>query len=161
MHATFLMFDRPMPHPIAHTARIDRVTDANDVRACLAIRHTVFVEEQGVPVELEIDDHDHGDAAHFAITVDGEIVGTARLCLFGMVAKIQRVAVLKAARGQGRGAALIQYLAAHARENTPDKRIALDAQTHAITFYERLGFKTVGTPFDDAGIPHIRMELPL
>lgn len=147
-----------MPHQDSEHVRIDRVADEETLSDCLAIRHAVFVEEQGVPVELEIDEHDHSSAIHFAVYLDAGLVGTARLCLFNGVAKIQRVAVSKEARGSGLGAKLVDHLVRYARTAKLAPKIALDAQAHATGFYERLGFKTVGTPFDDAGIPHIRME---
>jgi len=138
--------------------RIDKVDGPDDVQTCLDIRNTVFVEEQGVPVDMEIDAQDHGGATHFLGRLNGKPVAAARICVFYGVAKIQRVAMLVEARGNGHGAALVAHLMDHVRQKNLAPVIALDSQTHATGFYERLGFLSVGEPFDDAGIPHIRME---
>ncbi|KNG93794.1 GNAT family N-acetyltransferase [Pseudaestuariivita atlantica] len=132
----------------------------DDVDTCWAIRRTVFVDEQGVPPELEPDEHDTTDALHVLATVEDEPVGAARIIPYGTTAKIGRVAVLKEHRGQGIGAQLIhacQHLAA-AQGAT---RTILGAQLSAISFYERLGYHRFGEVFDDAGIDHIMMERSL
>lgn len=138
---------------------IEQIAEPSDIKTALAIRHTVFVEEQGVSLDMEIDEHDHADAIHFLGRLKGQPVATARLCLMGGVAKIQRVAMLIEARGGGHGAALVTHLVSYATTISLAPVIALDSQTHATGFYERLGFVTTGEPFDDAGIPHIRMEM--
>ena len=119
----------------------------------MALRWTVFVEEQGVPEADELDGSDVGGTMIMA-KCGGDLVGTARFHLAGDVIKISRVCVHPAARGSGIGAQLIEFLcnpqcAKHAR---------LDAQTDALAFYRRLGFLPVGEDFLDAGIPHRRME---
>ncbi len=128
---------------------------------CYALRHKVFVEEQGVPVALEIDEHDETNAHHIMVLDGDSVIGTARLCQFGDVAKIQRVAVAKSARGQGLGRQLVKSLIETARQRAVGKFIALDAQTHATRFYQSMGFEITGEPFDDAGIEHIHMRQPL
>lgn len=118
------------------------------------VRYTVFIKEQGVPKELELDDDD--PLAWHALLFDGvSPVGTARLLPSG---KIGRLAVLQPYRGQGYGTMLMQALIAHGKE----KGIAhfyLHAQTTALAFYERLGFKANGPVFNEAGIAHQRMDL--
>lgn len=138
--------------------KIEPARNANQRRACYALRHRVFVEEQGVPVELEVDEHDEDGAFHIMGMVDETLVATARLCVFDDVAKIQRVAVDKRHRGKSYGRAVILELMERARQNPAVVTIALDAQTQAIGFYKALGFHPTGKPFDDAGIDHIRME---
>ena len=122
------------------------------------MRHKVFVEEQGVPIELEIDEYDHQDAVHFLGRIDKELVSVARVCLIGSVAKIQRMAVLPSARGKKLGALIIDEMLLHIRQHQLANRVGLDAQTHATGFYERKGFRRQGEVFDDAGIDHIYME---
>ena len=120
-----------------------------------AIRLTVFVDEQKVPLEEELDAAD-AHCIHFvARDVEGQAVGCARLLPDG---HIGRVAVLKALRGHGVGRALMQAAVAHARK-LGFKTVALNAQTQAQGFYETLGFHAEGDGFPDAGIPHIRMVL--
>ena len=120
------------------------------------IRISVFVEEQHVPAELEMDDMD-ARSLH-ALAFDGnQAVGTGRLLPDG---HIGRMAVLKAWRGRGAGAALLERLIAAARERG-DREALLSAQVHALGFYRRHGFVPYGEVYDEAGIPHQAMRLKL
>jgi ElaA protein len=123
-----------------------------DLPPCWAIRRVVFIEEQAVPEELEVDGLD-AEALHLLATLDERPVGTARMLLKGDTGKIGRVAVLKEMRGRGIGAALIR---AAVEELTARgfRRAKLGSQVHAIPFYEGLGFVAEGPVYDDAGIPH-------
>lgn len=136
-----------------------KITVTDDFDACMAIRRTVFVQEQNVPEELEQDDHD-ATAVHLLAVADGVPVGTARLLIDGTTAKIGRVALLPQARGKGAGAALMRAALdeLRARGVTTAK---LGAQTHALVFYEKLGFSAYGPEYDDAGIPHRDMSRTL
>lgn len=134
------------------------VTD--DITACRALRRTVFIEEQGVSEADEIDDLD-GQATHLLATVEGRPVGSARLLTYGSTGKIGRVCVLADQRGTGLGAALIRAAVEHFRTQPGITSVKLGAQTHALGFYERLGFTAYGPEYDDAGIPHRDMLLPL
>ncbi len=138
---------------------------ADEIAACLAIRRAVFVAEQNVPEALEQDEHDAGGATHFLALLDGVATGTGRLRIIGepttRKGKIQRVAVLKPARGTGLGVALMNAMRAHVEAVGQVGIITLGAQTHATGFYERLGYRPHGDVFDDAGIPHIEMRLDL
>ena len=119
------------------------------------IRTKVFVEEQRVPPELELDGLD-ATSFHFLATLSsGETIGTARLLSTG---QIGRMAVLQQFRGRGIGAKLLAACIAGAKERGVP-RIFLHAQTHAIEFYARFGFVAIGEEFDDAGIPHREMVL--
>ncbi|WP_413719465.1 GNAT family N-acetyltransferase [Silicimonas sp. MF1-12-2] len=129
------------------------VTD--DLETVLAIRRTVFIEEQGVTVEDEVDGKDP-HAIHLIATSNGNAVGTARLLMSGKVGKIGRVAVLKEARGTGLGKALVLF-AVEELSRRCAARAMLGAQTHAIGFCEALGFSVYGPEFLDAGIPHREM----
>jgi len=123
---------------------------------CLAIRMTVFVHEQQVPAELELDEYD-GIATHLLLTEDGRPLATARLVDKYGVAKIGRVAVAKDARGQGLGLRIMQAVLEEARGQGFTEAM-LDSQSYAIPFYEKLGFVAEGEEFDDAGIPHRLMR---
>lgn len=120
------------------------------------IRRLVFIEEQAVPVEEEWDGLDP-DCLHILAWHGSKALGTARLLPDG---HIGRVAVLAEARGLGIGVALMQATIEAARSHG-HAHVELAAQTHALPFYERLGFVAFGDEFIDAGIPHRNMRLPL
>ncbi|WP_397476273.1 GNAT family N-acetyltransferase [Pusillimonas sp.] len=125
-------------------------------RSAQAIRHQVFVEEQNVPIELELDEHDAG-AAH-AVALKGEVaVGTGRLL---PDAHIGRMAVLKSHRGTGVGAMLLSALVDEAGRRGCSS-VVLAAQCHAQGFYLAQGFAPEGAEFMDAGILHIQMRKKL
>ncbi|TKA95148.1 GNAT family N-acetyltransferase [Cereibacter changlensis] len=131
-----------------------------DIAACRALRRTVFIEEQGVPEADEIDDLD-GEAIHLLAEVEGRPVGSARLLVRGETGKIGRVCVLAEQRGTGLGAALIRAAVAELRHIPGVRQAKLGAQTHALGFYEKLGFTALGPEYIDAGIPHRDMVLAL
>lgn len=136
-----------------------RIEVTTDQPTCFALRHLVFVAEQGVPIEEEIDDLD--PSATHLLAWDGAIpVGAARVVFDGDTAKIGRVCVLAQARGTGLGVALIRHAVEVARAKGATTA-RLGAQTHALGFYEKLGFAAFGPIYLDAGIDHRDMELPL
>jgi predicted GNAT family N-acyltransferase len=126
--------------------------DAN--REAQRIRFAVFVEEQGVPAELEMDEMDalclHALAFH-----ENLAIGTGRLLPDG---HIGRMAVMKPWRGRGIGAALLRRLIQAARERG-DREVLLSAQVHALGFYRAQGFTAFGEVYEEAGIPHRAMRL--
>ncbi|MBT2788977.1 MULTISPECIES: GNAT family N-acetyltransferase [unclassified Halomonas] len=125
-------------------------------QAASEIRRRVFIDEQNVPQDEEWDGLDP-ECQHFLALLDGQPVGTARLL---PDAHIGRVAVLADARGTGIGVLLMQA-AIEAARHAGHAQVALSAQVHALTFYERLGFVAHGKEFLDAGIPHREMTLSL
>ena len=137
-----------------------KIEETRDITTCRALRRTVFIEEQGVSEGDEVDDKDD-DAIHLLATLNGTPVGSARLLVIGEVGKIGRVCVLKSARGTGLGAQLMRAAVDRFRSVPGVKKVKLGAQTHALGFYERLGFTVFGPEFDDAGIPHREMVLVL
>ncbi|WP_284892736.1 GNAT family N-acetyltransferase [Cobetia amphilecti] len=120
------------------------------------IRRVVFIEEQQVPQEEEWDGRDDA-CEHFLVHLDGRTVGTARLLPDGHVG---RVAILSEARGLGLGQRLMEAVI-HASRQAGHAEVLLDAQTHALEFYQRLGFTAYGDEFLEAGIPHRSMRLIL
>lgn len=121
------------------------------------IRFEVFVVEQGVPPELEIDSMDPACVHAVASRPSGPVVGTGRLLPDG---HIGRMAVARDARGHGVGAALLLSLMEAARQRG-HLQVELFSQVHAQPFYERFGFVVIGPPFDDAGIDHVPMRARL
>ena len=136
-----------------------QIGETRDIAVCRALRRAVFIEEQGVSEADEVDGRD-GEAVHLLATRDGVAVGTARLLITGSKGKIGRVCVLPGARGTGLGAALIAAALESLRKRGCATAV-LGAQTHALGFYERLGFAAFGPEYLDAGIPHRDMELSL
>ncbi|THA65627.1 GNAT family N-acetyltransferase [Streptomyces sp. A0958] len=153
------------PRPPWYVTRT--VTGEQDRAACFQLRKDVFVGEQNVPEEIEYDAYD-ADAVHvIAVAADGTALGTGRL-LHGpaaaaktggdpAVGSLGRLAVSKDARGLGVGAALVRAIEDAARDNGL-AAVDLHAQTHALRFYERLGYVAYGPEFPDAGIPHRAMR---
>src|SRR5207249_4834562 len=133
-----------------------------------SVRRRVFIEEQGVSEEEEIDAHDRDpavvrSAAHVLARLHGKAVATGRLLLdyaAGRNAHVGRVAVLAEQRGKGIGREVMLALQALARERG-FPGITLAAQLHAIGFYERLGYVVRGEIFLDAGIEHRWMDVQL
>lgn len=120
------------------------------------IRYAVFVEEQGVPREIELDERDAA-CVHAIARLDGRAVGTARLL---PDAHVGRMAVLAECRGRGVGCRLLEALLERARERG-DREVALSAQVQARGFYERHGFAAFGEVYEEAGIPHQDMRRTL
>jgi predicted GNAT family N-acyltransferase len=137
--------------------RIIEIDFASDLmRDAFELRFEVFVDEQGVPRELEVDEYDPG-ATHLVAIRDHKVVGTLRMLEHGGTAKVGRVAVRAALRRTGIGARLMDRAAAIALERG-FAEIVLHAQVAVAGFYRRLGYIEEGEPFDEAGIPHIAMR---
>ena len=147
--------------------KVVQITTSGEMRQALSIRRRVFIEEQRVPEELEIDEHDDDPATvttafHVLVRLDGLPVATGRLVLDESDGRshIGRVAVLAELRRGGLGRAVMLALHDLAREHDAAS-ITLAAQLHAIGFYERLGYAAYGDIFLDAGIEHRWMDTTL
>jgi predicted GNAT family N-acyltransferase len=116
------------------------------------IRFSVFVEEQGVPRDIELDEHD-AFSLHAIVFDQEKPVATGRLLPDG---HIGRMAVLKPWRGRGIGSALLESLIAAAKRRG-DREIVLSAQVHAVEFYRAHGFRPEGEVYEEAGIAHQAM----
>ncbi|MEO8242695.1 MAG: GNAT family N-acetyltransferase [bacterium] len=136
------------------------VVETRDIALCQHLRRVVFTLEQGVSVADEVDGRD-SEARHLLALRDGIPVGTARLLTESDYGKIGRVCVLAEARGAGVGAALIRAGVALFRGVPGVSKVKLGAQTHALGFYEALGFHAIGDIYQDAGIAHRDMVLAL
>ena len=121
------------------------------------IRKKVFVEEQGIPLHLEIDEFDQ-TATHFVVLEKDEPIAAARIReTEPNVGKVERVCVLPTHRRKHLGVLLMNALEEHAKQSGW-KKLKLNAQTSAIPFYEKLAYQVTSPEFDDAGIPHRAME---
>lgn len=141
------------------TYQIQRVTTEQELADALSVRRLVFIEEQEVPEDLEIDEHDTLDSGtiHFVVYREGNPVGASRLRTYAPgVGKIERVAVAKTERGTGLGRQIMLAMEELAKQHGYDS-LKLNAQTQAQRFYEKLGYEPFGDLFDDAGIEHIAM----
>lgn len=134
--------------PVNYTAHRDQL---------LAIRRSVFIEEQNVPEALEWDEIDERCYHVLAFAADGAPIGTGRLLLDG---HIGRMAVLKAWRGKSVGSAILKMLLVLAQKEG-FAAVRLHAQTHAVGFYAKHGFEATGKEFMEAGIPHRAMTIKL
>lgn len=134
---------------------IKRVLSQADLVQVFTIRIRVFVREQRVPAEIELDIDDQR-AIHFLASISGKAVGTARVVMRHGDAKIGRMAVLKSFRRKGVGAALLRR-AILASTRLHARQIYLHAQVAVTGFYESKGFRAVGRIFDEAGIAHRKM----
>ena len=149
------------------TRAVRRVETDDELADALAVRRTVFVDEQGVPPDLETDAFDDPDAATHFVAYDGDAaVGAARLRPYEgeetddgeppMRAKVERVAVRAERRGEGWGARLMDAVEAEARRSGFEG-LVLHAQTPVEGFYRARGYRTVDEEFEEAGIPHVEM----
>lgn len=123
------------------------------------VRKTVFVDEQNVPIEEEIDGHEES-SIHFLCQVDEQAIGAGRLRFESDYGKLERICVLKPFRGQSYGKQIIQAIENEIKQQNVHNA-KLGAQTHAISFYENLGYEIVSDVFMDAGIPHVMMKKSL
>jgi len=141
--------------PFAFTIRLVTWPEANHILT--PIRHQVFVEEQHVPVDIELDEHDVVSTHALALSNSGQALGTGRLLHDG---HIGRMAVLARARGYGVGSAILKTLIDLARERGMGC-VRLHAQVAARSFYARHGFVAEDGTYMQAGIPHIHMQRDL
>jgi predicted GNAT family N-acyltransferase len=130
-------------------------TDAQ-YQDALAVRQEVFVHEQHVPPELEIDEYEE-PAVHFVAYDNGKPVGAGRYRKKGDAAKVERICVLQARRGEHIGEAIMEAIEKEAYR-AGFSTLILNAQSHAIGFYEKLGFEITSEEFEEAGIPHVEMR---
>ena len=122
-----------------------------------SVRMKVFVEEQGVPRHLELDEFDD-TAIHFIAQDGAKTIAAARLReIEPGIGKIERVGVLKEQRGNHLGVLIMEFVEKYAKEHGW-KKLKLNAQVHAIAFYEKLGYIITSPEFLDAYIPHRAME---
>lgn len=132
-----------------------------EIKHAFNLRRDVFMGEQGVTEDEEFDGLDDGDnCTHYLAKVAGMSAGTVRLYKKQNSLKLQRLCVAKNYRGFGVGRKIVEKVIADAKKNGI-QTIELEAQTHAIGFYQSFGFKAYGDEFMDARIPHRKMKLEL
>ncbi|WP_078381362.1 GNAT family N-acetyltransferase [Sutcliffiella halmapala] len=135
---------------------VQLVEKEQELQDAYTVRKIVFVEEQLVPLEEEIDEYEN-DAAHFVLYDHDEAVGAGRFRILDNVGKVERICVLPSHRtAKGAGRLIMSAIEDYAKEQNVTS-LKLNAQTHAEGFYSKLGYQTVSDIFMDAGIPHVTM----
>jgi predicted GNAT family N-acyltransferase len=134
---------------------VKAVSNEKELEEAFAIRRKVFVEEQQVPEEEEIDALE-SEATHFILKTNEKPAGAGRLRGVDGYGKVERICILKEVRGTGAGKALMDHIQAFALKKGYNK-LKLNAQVQAIPFYNKLGYEVVSEEFLDAGIPHKTM----
>ncbi|GGM24612.1 N-acetyltransferase [Paraliobacillus quinghaiensis] len=139
--------------------KIVQALNDKELQDAYTVRHHVFVEGQGVPAELERDDLDV-EAHHFVGYLDNKPVAAGRVRIVDHYGKFERICVLEAYRGKSLGKELMLAIE-EALVAKDIRRAKLNAQTHAESFYQALGYQTISNTFLDAGMPHVTMEKKL
>ena len=132
------------------------VETEEDMEAAVGIRFRVFVDEQSVPPEIELDEYD-AVATHAIALLDGVAVGTGRAIVEGGSARIGRMAVDRQHRRSGVGGLVLRFLEDESREQGATEFV-LHAQEYVKAFYAGHGYEEHGDVFVEAGIPHIEMR---
>ncbi|HHY21874.1 MAG TPA: GNAT family N-acetyltransferase [Bacilli bacterium] len=132
------------------------VETKQQLKDAYAVRMKVFVEEQGVPQEIEIDGFED-QATHFVV-YDKEVpIGAGRFRRLDEIGKVERICILDDFRKTGAGKRLMEKIEEVMKQQGL-KKAKLNAQTHAESFYKRIGYTTVSELFYEANIPHVTME---
>lgn len=129
----------------------------DNINLAFDIRKQVFIKEQNVPEEIEIDGSDK-DAKNMILTINNKSIGTGRLIVIDDKMYVGRVAILKEHRKKGYATHLINFLLNEAK-NMGYNEVFIHAQSYAKDFYEKLGFKKFGEEFLEANIPHVNMKI--
>ena len=133
------------------------VNNDEELNGAFEVRRLVFVEEQGVSKDVELDGHD-GEALHVVVKAGKRVVGTARVMFLpGNKAKIERMAIRQPFRRRGIGRNIVSFLLEELK-NRQVKQVILHAQYSVIGFYKSCGFDESGLPFWEAGIKHVKMQ---
>ena len=133
------------------------VTSDKEIEGAFEVRRKVFIEEQGISEDLELDGRD-SEALHIVVKDGERIIGTTRvLFLATNRAKIERMAVLIPFRRKRIGTRIISFLTEELQKKQIEK-VFLHAQYPVIAFYKSVGFKKQPPPFWEAGIKHVKMQ---
>ncbi len=139
---------------------VEKITTKEGLQEAFGIRELVFVVEQEVDASEEYDEFEDS-SVHFLAKIEGVSVGTARWRFTANGIKMERFAVLKEARGQGVGQALVAAVLEDISQHPEGKgkKRYLHAQIHAMPLYAKFGFQPVGDQFEECAILHYKMEL--
>ena len=129
----------------------------NDPKDCFDIRNQVFVLEQGVDFNIEMDEFDQ-ESTHFLLRYNSKPACVGRLRVIDQKVKFERIATLKKFRGLGLGKKLMVAMEEFAQNSFPQKEMYMHAQESAKSFYESIGWKVCGEEFKEANISHFPMN---
>ena len=136
------------------------VTSDSELEGAFAVRRQVFVEEQGISEDVELDEHDR-EALHMVVKDGDRVIGTARVLFLATgLAKIERMAILQPFRCKGIGRKIISFLSEELKNRQVEQAV-LHAQYDVVGFYRSCGFEEVGSPFWEVGIKHVKMQKQL
>ena len=139
--------------------KIKKVKNKKDYNKTIKIREIVFIAEQKVSRELEMDGLDKA-CEHFIVNLINKPIGCARIRKTNDFIKLERIAILKKYRGKGFGRELTNFLIKYCKDKGFNK-IYLHSQLYISDFYKKLGFKKIGKKFLEANIEHIKMILKI
>ncbi|KAG8927564.1 hypothetical protein FRC01_007248 [Tulasnella sp. 417] len=152
----------PPPSKPEHEIILVESSDRELTQQCKDVRIKVFYEEQGFPLETEIDEYDEpGASVHCLLRLlpSLEPIGCVRLVT--AKGKVGRLCVLKEYRSYGFGRDLMDKCHALAADKLGTREFQLHSQIPVIPFYAKLGYAPVGDQFDEEGAPHQKMVLTL
>lgn len=132
------------------------VNDKQMLQAAYAIRKSVFVDEQHVPSNLEIDEFEDVCSHFLVFSEDGNAIATSRMRIKDNKVKFERICVLKEYRGLKVGEQLMQFMEKEVFK-LGHKEIILEAQTQALNFYKKMGYQVNSDSFFNCGIEHYKM----
>ncbi len=133
------------------------VSSDRELKSAFEVRRQVFVEEQGISEDLELDEYD-SEALHMVVKDKGRVIGTARVRFLATEqAKLERMAVLRPFRRRGIGRGIISFLNEELKRRQV-RQVVLHAQYPVVAFYKSCGFEESSLPFWEAGIKHIEMR---
>lgn len=151
-----------MSNPTDIEIIVKKITNESQLQHAFKIRTTVFVEEQNVPPQDELDEYEN-TAVHFLAYANDQPVGTARYRYTDKGIKLERFAVLKEFRQHGLGKALVNAVMNDiaASQDNQGKVCYLHGQVPVVKFYQSFGFEPEGDQFDECGIMHFLMKRKL
>lgn len=146
---------QPLPQAEIKPIRVEYVQTDEQFTQVFLIRTEVFVEEVQIDQEDEYDGFDHL-ATHFLAYYGEEAAGTARRRRLSTGPfRLERFAVRKEFRGKGIGLALLKAMS---QDLPVGQEVVIHALSEMIPYYQRHGFRVLGEPFEEAGLPHVRMH---
>lgn len=135
---------------------VKKIDTELEYQQILKIRKKVFIDEQGVPASLEIDENE-SDAIYFLAKIENQAVSTGRIRSINNTVKFERIATLPEFRGLGIATKLMNCMQSYAKESYPNSILIMYAQESAVSFYKKMGWKEEGDTFLEADIVHQKM----